>query len=225
MSDSDEKMPDIIKDIDRLPSDMETPNNRQINNLEGLEDKIGISNNQLDELNRIDRDEDSDVPQIMASAHPHDDASEPQENQSNPGEDQSEDQHMEQASMPGEDDSMPEENDVQEPYQEQYSDRMSDAPMRTATDMQSVTHIQNAGDDADSGDNTEDLDPRSEFEKCKEYNEELSGQINQYLGQLDQLRHQIQVLETEEFSFYSVKKKNESDPDPGAVKLEYQKAL
>lgn len=74
-------------------------------------------------------------------------------------------------------------------------------------------------DDADSGDNTDDLDPRAEFEKKKEKMEMINSQIDQYSNELTKLRRQLTVLEDEEFKFYTVKG---NDNDQTAQKLKYQ---
>lgn len=81
------------------------------------------------------------------------------------------------------------------------------------------------GDDADSGDNTDDLDPRSEFEKRKEITEKLNSDIQFYSDQLDELRRKILILETQEFDIYSAKKTRADDIDPAELKLDYHKSL
>ena len=122
--------------------------------------------------------------------------------------------------------SMPDENNVKiKPKDDTIDpDDNGEPNLRIESELESL-QARNEGDDADSGDNTEDLDPRSEFEKRKEYYEKLTFEINGYLSELEQLRKQVTVLEDEEFKMYSAKRTTSTDFDPAERKLEYYKCL
>ena len=51
MSEDSENIPDVIKDIDRMPSDMHTPKAVNEREMEGLEEHVDQMNSRLDQLN------------------------------------------------------------------------------------------------------------------------------------------------------------------------------
>lgn len=122
--------------------------------------------------------------------------------------------------------SMPDEYNVKIKPKDENPDQDDNGEpnMRIESELESL-QVRNEGDDADSGDNTEDLDPRSEFEKRKEYYEKLTSEINGCLSELEALRNQVTVLEDEEFKMYSAKRTTSTDFDPAERKLEYHKCL
>lgn len=213
---SDNEMPDVIQDIERMPSgETASPvaKNKKFKgkDLANVEDHINSTNNALDQFNEMEEGEGDDKPMILKGDQVADD------------DDDIDPELAAEASMPEElfvqqQEEYPESREVTEP------DSQSELPQRLETDHSSPVKIE--GDDADSGDNTEDLDPRSEFEKRKEENEKLTTKINIYLNEVDKLRQQLVNLESKEFTFYTAKKQNDdSTQDPAELKLEYQKAL
>jgi hypothetical protein len=219
MSEDSENMPDVIKDFDRMPSDLHTPKAVNEKEMEGLEEHIDQMNSLLDQLND-NEDEQEGKPTVE------------------------EEKRMDE--VPQFDDaSMPEELDVNEMFENRpESEHLSEIPKGRDTEMTSVANLKIEADEADSGDNTEDLDPISQFEKRREniksYHEQLKLEIIDLTDQLEVFRNKIKTLEDEEYSFYSVSKSEKnsnhlklySNPqsknthqDPGALKLEYCKAL
>lgn len=128
--------------------------------IENVEEKINITNNALDQLNELENPDE--VPQILKVR-----------------EDEEKDVRLN--SEPDNENaySMPDEyNDKIKPKDEvPDQDENGEPNMRIESELESL-QVRNEGDDADSGDNTEDLDPRSEFEKRKEYYEKLTLEIN-----------------------------------------------
>lgn len=85
--------------------------------------------------------------------------------------------------------------------------------------------MRNDGDFVNQSEISEDLDPRSELEKRKEFRDTLNREINTYLSQLDILREQLLDLEDEEYRIFAVSKSKKSVQDPAELKLDYHKAL
>lgn len=207
--DVDNEMGNSMDDIPPLPSDKSDNAEGQHMNEQDLENVEEHANDINQALNRLNEMEDNEVVGDTIIVKP----------QSPLGEEES---------FAGEADvSMPEEYLVNQSPDgpilgdnEEYEFEPEEEFGRQPTDLTSIG-FKNEGDDIDSGDNTDDLDHRSAFERKKETNELRLQEVNKNLNEIDQLRKHVRSLEIEEYQLFAIDSQTE---DKTKIELELAKS-